>query len=221
MSLDNVPPGDAISNDWPESAKPLDSSVSDPDRSVDQSFDGDPNRLVSTELDPLPTTVPPEREYHPLDPRDIQVSRVVALIISLVLGVGSLIGIVIGGFAAGFSLIWMWTAAGGVLLLSMLISFLFSWPPIHHRHVRWRMDDIGLEIQRGVFWKQTISVPLARLQHADLTQGPLQRQWGLAKLTVYTAGTQHASVELDGLAYETAVRLRDRLLRQQGVGDVV
>ncbi len=216
-----MPPGDKISQHWPEPTKPFDSLASDPDRSVDQRADVDPNRLVATGLDPLLATDPPEREYHALDPRDIQVSRVVALIISLVLGVGALIGIVTGGFAAGFSTIWMWAAAGGVLLLLMLISFLFSWPPIHHRHVRWRMDDVGLEIQRGVFWKQTISVPLARLQHADLTQGPLQRQWGLAKLTVYTAGTQHASVELDGLAYETAARLRDRLLRQQGVGDVV
>ncbi len=66
-----------------------------------------------------------------------------------------------------------------------------------------------------------ISVPLARLQHADISQGPLQRQWGLAKLIVYTAGTQHASVELEGLAYETAIKLRDHLLHQQGTGDVV
>jgi membrane protein YdbS with pleckstrin-like domain len=54
-----------------------------------------------------------------------------------------------------------------------------------------------------------------------LAQGPLQRQWGLAKLIVYTAGTQHASVELEGLAYETAVGLRDHLLRQLGTRDVV
>lgn len=162
-----------------------------------------------------------DRVYQPLDPRDVHVSRVVALIISMVLGVAALVGIVLAGLGTGFSMAWMGSSAGGVLLLSLLIAFLFYWPPISHRHVRWRLDQVGLEIQRGVFWKQTISVPLARLQHADLTQGPLQRQWGLAKLTVYTAGTQHASVELDGLAYETATTLRDRLLRQQGVGDVV
>lgn len=205
---DAVPvPGDPIASDANSTVAPA-TVVSDNDQVL--TFADGPAEVASI-----------DRVYQPLDPRDVQVSRVVALIISMVLGVAASVGIVLAGFGAGFSIVWMGASVCGVMLLSLLIAFLFYWPPISHRHVRWRLDQVGLEIQRGVFWKQTISVPLARLQHADLTQGPLQRQWGLAKLTVYTAGTQHASVELDGLAYETATTLRDRLLRQQGVGDVV
>lgn len=159
--------------------------------------------------------------YHPLDPRHIQVERFGALIISLVLGLPTIIGSVVVGVSMGFTILWIGATGIVLALLSLLIAFLFAWPPISHRHVRWKLDEVGLEIQHGVYWRKTLSVPLARLQHADLTQGPVQRQWGLAKLTVYTAGTENASVELDGLAYETAVELRDRLLRQQGVSDVV
>ncbi|MDP1561531.1 MAG: PH domain-containing protein [Pirellulaceae bacterium] len=224
MNFDDRPLGNQYSRHpdaVPAPGDPLASDASDASSIVAPATVVSDIEQVSTFAHGLAEVASIDRIYQALDPRDVQVSRVVALIISIVLGVAALVGIVLAGFGAGFSVLWMSASAGGVLLLSLLIAFLFCWPSISHRHVRWRLDQVGLEIQRGVFWKRTISVPLARLQHADLTQGPLQRQWGLAKLTVYTAGTQHASVELDGLAYETAATLRDRLLRQQGVGDVV
>ena len=147
--------------------------------------------------------------------------RVEAGIGSGILAVVLVVGSGFAGVAARFGMGW-WLGVGIAFLLWLLLSlWMFVWPPIHHRYVRWRLDDTGLEIHRGVFWRHILSVPLARLQHADLAQGPLQRQWGLAKLIVYTAGTQHASVELEGLAYETAVGLRDHLLRQLGTRDVV
>ena len=47
-------------------------------------------------------------------------------------------------------------------------------------------------------------------------QGPLQRRFGIAKLTVHTAGTEHSAVELSGLNFATAQRLRDALIENRG-----
>jgi len=56
------------------------------------------------------------------------------------------------------------------------------------------------------------TVPRSRIQHTDVSQGPLQRPFGLATLTVHTAGTQFAAVPLSGLAKEVAEAIRDQLI---------
>ena len=63
-----------------------------------------------------------------------------------------------------------------------------------------------------MLWRQVINVPRSRVQHTDVSQGPLERSHGLATLIVHTAGVEHAQVELAGLPYEVALRLRDHLL---------
>jgi hypothetical protein len=50
----------------------------------------------------------------------------------------------------------------------------------------------------------------------------LQRQYGIAKLVIHTAGTEAASIELNGLAEPTAKWLRDVLIIEvQGKHDAV
>jgi uncharacterized protein len=63
-------------------------------------------------------------------------------------------------------------------------------------------------------------VPRSRVQHTDVSQGPLERKHGLGRLVIFTAGTQHSRVELPGLAHHTALDIRDRLLPRQ-TADVV
>ena len=72
----------------------------------------------------------------------------------------------------------------------------------------------GVEIHRGIFWKSVISVPRSRVQHTDVTQGPVLRRFGLATLTMYTAGNHLFAVPLSGVSHETAIRIRDFLLRR-------
>ena len=62
-------------------------------------------------------------------------------------------------------------------------------------------------------WRQVTSVPRSRVQHIDVAQGPLIRRFELAQLIIHTAGTEHATVELNGLAHDVALRLRDFLIR--------
>ncbi len=159
--------------------------------------------------------------FFPLDPRQIGLDRFSNLIFSLVLLVGLIVAVLVFWLVRGPDWICWLVLGGGGLLVGLSFWSGISWPPVEQRHKSWRLDETGLEIRRGVFWKNQISIPLARLQHADLVQGPLQRRYGLARLTIHTAGTENASVELAGLAMETATWLRDQLIRQRGVGDVV
>ena len=63
-----------------------------------------------------------------------------------------------------------------------------------------------------MIWRSVVSVPQTRVQHTDVSQGPLERALGLATLIIHTAGTQNASVSLGGLRREDAQRIRDYLV---------
>jgi membrane protein YdbS with pleckstrin-like domain len=100
-------------------------------------------------------------------------------------------------------------ALAGAALLWLLGR---RWIHATYRRTSYVVSPRGLEIRRGVWWRDVISVPRSRIQHIDVTQGPVQRAYALATLVLYTAGTQHAKIELDGLAFDTATALRRDLL---------
>lgn len=128
---------------------------------------------------------------------------VLAMVWALVAVVLAFVGLPLAGYLA---------VVGGlgalVLLKAALAHF---WPAKAWRHAAYRMTARGIEIRRGVWWRQAVSVPRSRVQHTDVTQGPLERSFGLGTLVLYTAGTDHSKVELPGLAYDDASALRDRL----------
>jgi membrane protein YdbS with pleckstrin-like domain len=96
----------------------------------------------------------------------------------------------------------------------------FRWPVRAYAHTCYRVDEQGIEIRRGVYWRVVINVPKSRVQHIDVTQGPIDRRFGLGTLVVQTAGTDHATVPLDGLEHGRALAIREHLL-PSGAGDAV
>ena len=147
-----------------------------------------------------------------LDPRWITVQRIRGAILSAVLTIGSFIAVMAlwagsGVLALGLLLVPLWLAAIGALTWH-----LYRWPAIDYRFASYRLGADGLEIRRGVYWRTITNLPRTRVQHTDVSQGPLERRYGLGTLVVYTAGTQHSQVNLPGLDFDTARRIRTRLL---------
>ncbi len=70
----------------------------------------------------------------------------------------------------------------------------------------------GVVLHSGVWWRSEAWVPIARLQHIDVNQGPLDRRWGMASLTLHTAGTHEHATRIDGLPVADAHALRAALL---------
>ncbi len=89
------------------------------------------------------------------------------------------------------------------------------YPAKKFEKTRWRFDEQGLFIYQGIWWKVQYAVPRSRVQHIDVTQGPIQRSFNIAQLILHTAGTINASVSLTGLSHEKAVEIRDELLFQE------
>ncbi|HSK17598.1 MAG TPA: PH domain-containing protein [Longimicrobiales bacterium] len=103
--------------------------------------------------------------------------------------------------------------AAAVVPMLVIAAVNQIWPAVAYRYAAWRLGARALEIRRGVLWRSVIVVPRSRIQHSDVSQGPLERMHGLGTLSVFTAGTKHALVRLHGLDHDRAMAIREHLLR--------
>jgi len=156
-----------------------------------------------------------------LDPQFLPFQRAVGWIVTAVVSAGLMIALLIVWLASGLprwanlllAPAWLVTTAG--------IGWLsYFWPVFEHRYTSYKVDEDGIEIRAGVFWREVVSVPRSRVQHMDVSQGPMERSYDLGRLVVYTAGTDHSRVELPGLNHATAFRIRNHLL-PRGSDDAV
>jgi membrane protein YdbS with pleckstrin-like domain len=160
-----------------------------------------------------PATSVVDGREHRLDPRSIRADQLSGGILAAFLCAAMLVGVVVAGVfgSSGLSgallLLGAWLVAG-VLVTALLVS----WPVLSYRYTAYEVSEQGIRIRRGVLWRTVSTVPRSRVQHTDVSQGPIERMFELATLVVYTAGTHHASVSLGGLARETALLIRDHLI---------
>jgi len=171
--------------------------------------------------EPAPQSVADGVEHH-LDPRSVTVDRIAGWIVFGGITLAQLFALVV---MAIFARIPWWVKAG--LLAAVwpaaaagLVWLAHQWPVVAHRHASYRVDEEGIEIKQGVIWRSIINVPRSRIQHTDVSQGPIDRSFGLGTLVIFTAGTEHARVQLHGLDHGIALRIRDHLLSSGG-GDAV
>ncbi|MFC1509176.1 PH domain-containing protein [Candidatus Omnitrophota bacterium] len=89
-----------------------------------------------------------------------------------------------------------------VYLLLMLLYAL--WIPAFYKTLEYRIDSEAVKASKGVFWKKHTSVPYAKITNVDITEGPLQRMYGIGTVHVQTAGAGGAQgavaeLRLDGV----------------------
>jgi hypothetical protein len=103
-------------------------------------------------------------------------------------------------------------ASGAVIAIARLIWSLVA-SGLRYRHLGFSTDGGVLRLRSGVLVRTEKVIPTRRLQHIDIDRGPLERWFGLASVSVFTAGGRRATFRLPGLSPETAESLRAELLR--------
>jgi uncharacterized protein len=160
---------------------------------------------------PEPRPAPSQK----LDPQALTVWRIGAAFGTIFIWIPAVVFLVISYFA---DFVWPWSLA--ILLFPIVITILqvFIIPPIEWRRWRYDVTEREIDMQRGVFIVTRTLIPMSRVQHVDTQQGPLLRYYGLAAVTITTAGGGH---EIPGLSVEVADEVRDRIAALAGVaGDV-
>lgn len=116
--------------------------------------------------------------------------------------------------AGGLAALLGGTAGPGWALLALLPLALagWGWFALGRNWRSWRYAERAddLLISRGVLWRELTVVPYGRMQLVEVTSGPLERKYGLARLQLHTAAAA-TDAAIPGLVPAEAERLRDRL----------
>lgn len=97
--------------------------------------------------------------------------------------------------------------AGTVLLLAALL--VFRVPGRRFMARGYNISTDRLRVVRGIWWHSDTVVPFGRVQHIDVDQGPIERFFDIATLTLHTAGNHNASINLPGLQKDLANDMRE------------
>lgn len=108
--------------------------------------------------------------------------------------------VVIAGFlwwmipVAAFALLLLETPIGVVISLSLFAPVVIAagitlyWIPRFQRSIGYALTDDKITVTKGVWWKEKNVVPYNRITNINIYQGPISRGFGLAKLSLQTAG---------------------------------
>ncbi|WP_430592048.1 PH domain-containing protein [Humidisolicoccus flavus] len=99
--------------------------------------------------------------------------------------------------------------SGGPVFLFFALLALLAFFRVRTIGYLLREDDMLL--RRGMLYRRFVAVPYGRMQIVDITQGPLERAFGVKSLKLVTAAAASAIV-LPGLTNDVAEELRDHLV---------
>ncbi len=70
------------------------------------------------------------------------------------------------------------------------------------------LREFDIAYRSGLYWRKTVIVAFNRVQHVEVSSGPLQRKFGLASVKFFTAGGSSVDLRVDGLTAERAEQVR-------------
>lgn len=105
----------------------------------------------------------------------------------------------------------------GLYCVIVLLSFAYHYVAATKR--RYALREADLLYQEGIFWHTTTAVAFNRVQHIDLTHGPLERKYNIATIKCFTAGGSSVDLKVPGLPKEDAEVLRAFILSKTAQAD--
>jgi uncharacterized protein len=142
------------------------------------------------------------QDLTPLDPAFVKLLRVRGAVLALIQMVLAAVAEALTPLPTGLFPIPALAIAGWLIVVV---------PARRYRRWGYQFGEDRLRVVHGFLFHHDTVVPLGRIQHIDVHQGPLMRKWGLAQLTVHTAGTHGSSVSLPGLRLTEAEAMREAI----------
>lgn len=91
------------------------------------------------------------------------------------------------------------------------------------RNLSYSLDSDAMLLNKGVFWKRRTTVPYGKITNIDITQGPVERAFGLSKIHIQTAGLSgsentHAELVMRGVTdpEELKAEIMSHILKPAG-----
>ena len=91
---------------------------------------------------------------------------------------------------------------------------------IRYEYSSYLVGERQIEVRRGAMFRTELTIPYHRVQHVDVSAGPLEQLFGLRSLTLVTAAST-ISGAIAGIEPAEADRVRAVVLARIGQGDAV
>ncbi len=104
----------------------------------------------------------------------------------------------------------------GILVGGIIVMQIFIIPAVRMVYWGYEIRESEIDIQHGIIVIKRVLIPMVRIQHVDTEHGPILRKFGLATLSISTAGTNH---KIPALKMETAKTLRAQIAYLASVSD--
>ena len=104
-----------------------------------------------------------------------------------------------------FSLLGLSLFYSGVFLLALALVFLAK---AYFRRKKFKIAEKNISYQEGILYQKETLVPFARIQHIEIDEGPLERFFSIATLSIYTAGDSGRDLKISGLELMKAQEIK-------------
>jgi len=145
-------------------------------------------------------------EMIPLEPAYKTVRYISAALISLLL-------ILVAWFLALVQMNDWYYGIYAASFITVISIWIVIYNGLTYQYMGYALRQKDISFKSGWLWRSMTTVPFNRVQHCDIRQGLIDRQFGLSRLTIYTAGGQSTDLVIPGLLPETAERLKSFILR--------
>lgn len=151
--------------------------------------------------DPIPVDRMPrlrDDAFVAVDPRYLR-GRLTAI------GGAAIVAVVIGAVVIVATPIEPFVAIASVIAALVVLALSAGLAVVEVRRLAYQLRDHDVSLRSGVITHRTETVPFSRVQHVNLTRGPVERSLGLATLEVTSAGP---NISIPGLAVIEAERVK-------------
>ena len=108
-----------------------------------------------------------------------------------------------------------WVMAGITLLVFAVLCFLnFRLSYLAFKNKAFAIREHDILYQTGWLRKSLHVCPYNRIQHCTVTAGVFERNLGISKLKIFTAGGNNSDIVIPGLRPEEANSLRELIIRK-------
>ena len=149
-------------------------------------------------------------DFEPLPPKALTVIR-----LRLLAPAGFVIVVLLVGAVAAFLGDVAGATTYGLVLAAVAVLVLAGWwvfSGLVFRAYGWKLTDGTVELRHGVVVQRHQVLPRARVQNVTKEAGPVSRAFGLASITVHSAGANTPNITVPDLTVEGGDRLRTNLL---------
>ena len=112
----------------------------------------------------------------------------------------------------GLIIVWIFAPARIAVIptaiISLLILLSFVTIPIGFRRRAYVLRDLDLTYKKGWLFFSTVTIPFNRIQHTEVSQGPIEKRYNLCSLKIFTAGGSTSDLSIPGLEEQEAQQMR-------------